>query len=586
MDINYEKKTVIIFGNSVKMDTLVNKCAQLSGEQVYHFFSNRGILLPRRINCLAMISVLNDKIKMLHSNSLNRDYFVRLQYYRGFSEVQLFNLFSKICDSKDFKQYRINLFKLIILNFVGLNLSDGELNYLRNLKKTKMEKFEDYFTFISSGSLEQDNTFDGQDIDVLNEYLGYTASAQEIYDLAEKYGVALPQRLKKNEMFDFIIYYMKEEGTYSETIEDELKPMSLTALGNFAKANGIPMQSNMNKQNLITYLFYILSQCEIQTTSVKRLEIPEEYVPLEFGVDLDVVNVFQNGEIKKVIYYEGHEKDEEQFWANVAAERGTDEDNAPIDREEAVSENIPAEASKDNETDENTNSVAEEPVEETEEVAADESAEETEEVATEEPALEAVKESAEEEIEEIEEAIEEPVEEEIEEIEEAVEEPAEEEIEEIEETIEEPVEEEIEEIEEVIEEPVEEEIEEIEEAIEEPVEEEIEEIEETMEESAEEEIEEIEETIEEPAEEETEEYLMGAIDDLIRDNAIEEVEDSKAAEVSDDDSNNIKDVRVNDQFGSEKFLKQSKGPGKLIALSACAVIALAIVIYCMVVLMK
>ena len=523
MDINYDKNTVIIFGKSVKMDVLINKYSQLSGEQVYHFFTNRGIFLPRRINCLAMVSVLNNRIKMLHSNSLNKDHFVRLQYYRGFTEVQLFNLFNKICGPEEFKQYRINLFRLIILNFVGLNLNDGELNYLRNLKKTKMESFEDYFTFVSSGCLEQDHTFDGQDIDVLNEYIGYTASAQEIYELAEKYGINLPQRLKKQEMLDFVIYYLKAKNLYKESIEEELNGMSLAALEEYAKNNDINMQANMNKQQLITYLFYILDQCEIQTTSVKRLEIPEEYIPLEFGVDLDVVNIFQNGDIQKVIYYEGHEADEDAFWASVEAERVAELTKLALQNEVAAGVRSPEElnqASNDEPTPEQLQ-------------AEQEMAEQLD--------------NADQTIDTIQEKV----------IDEA------------------PIQEET--VEEIVEEVQEEITEEVVEEVQEELTEEV--VEETQEEPT-------EEVVEEEATDEVSEEDENVIDELIQENAIEEIVEEPEEVFFEDDGMDLRDVRKNEQYGSNIFEKQSKGPGKIIALSACALVALAIIIYCAVVLLK
>ncbi|MCR5231192.1 MAG: hypothetical protein K6B64_00925, partial [Acholeplasmatales bacterium] len=85
MEINYAKNQITLYGKVCKLDTLIKKLSSLSGEQMYHFLIDRTTQLPRRINCLAMISVLNNKIKFLHSNSLPKDYFAKLQYYASFS---------------------------------------------------------------------------------------------------------------------------------------------------------------------------------------------------------------------------------------------------------------------------------------------------------------------------------------------------------------------------------------------------------------------------------------------------------------------------------------------------------------------
>lgn len=325
MDINFEKGTVILFGKSTKLETLIKKFTQLSGEQVYHFLINRGIQLPRRINCMALISVLNKRIKKLNSNSLSKDYFTRLQYYKSFSEQQLFSLFTKICnDDNAFDEYRYNLFELILTNFVALDLNDGELVYVKNLKKQTTEPFPQYFNYVSGACLEQTTTFDGQDVEVLKETLVNSASNQEIFDIAGKYGIDLPQRLKKEEYEEFIYDYMQKNGTYNDEIAEELKQMNITQLTTFCNRVNIPMHPNMNKDEMVLYLFYFLDKCTMDYTSVKRIETPKKYEPLEFTVNLRVVSNFGRVEAQKVIFYdESQDSDEEDV--NLAL-NPTDED--------------------------------------------------------------------------------------------------------------------------------------------------------------------------------------------------------------------------------------------------------------------
>lgn len=309
MEINYSKNQIILYGKVCKLDTLINKLSSLSGEQVYHFLIDRTTQLPRRMNSMAMISVLNTKIKFLHSNSLPKDAFVKLQYYSSYSEQQLFNLFTRICDDSDFQAYRKNLFSLIIDNYQQLNLNDGELMYLKNLNKQATGSFPDYFNYITGACLEQSNTFDGQDITVLKNNLQYSASNQDVFDLAGKYGVPLPTRLKKEEYLEFIFDWLKRKGTYSESVANELNEMNITQISTYARRTGIPMQPNMSKTELITYLFYFLDQCEIPTTTLEEIHSSPKYEPLEFRVDLGAIDSFGNSEPKRVIYYAGDNED-------------------------------------------------------------------------------------------------------------------------------------------------------------------------------------------------------------------------------------------------------------------------------------
>ena len=355
MDINFEKETVTLFGKAGKLDTLIRKFTMLSGEQVYHFLVNRGIQFPRRMNCLALMSVLNRRIKFLNSNSLSKDYFTRLKYYSSFTEQQLFNLFCKICnDDNSFYAYRYNLFKLLLTNFVAMDFNDGELTYVKNLKKANIESFEQYFNYISGAGVEQEGTFDGQDLDVIKENLEFSASNQEVFDIASKYGIEIPQKLKKEDLLGFIVWWMQNDNSYNDQIGEELNQMTLQQLSTFAERTNIPMSANLSKKQAITYLFYILSMSEIETTSIKRIEVPEEYLPLEFTVDLTKVSVFKNSEPKKIIHYKGEENDNEEFNQVLIEEKEAEEE------EEALEEAAQKEAEEKQKAEEEARLKAEE----------------------------------------------------------------------------------------------------------------------------------------------------------------------------------------------------------------------------------
>ncbi len=372
MELNYSKNQIILYGKVCKLDTLINKLSSLSGEQVYHFLIDRTTQLPRRMNCMALISVLNNRIKFLHSNSMPKDAFIKLQYYSSYSEQQLFMLFQKICTEEDFVSYRKNLFSLIIDNYQQLNLNDGELMYLKNLNKQPIGSFPDYFNYITGACLEQPNTFDGQDIDVLKSNLQYSASNQDIFDLALKYGVPLPTRLKREEYLEFIFDYLKRKGNYSEVVANDLNAMNITQISTYARRTGIPMQPNMSKTELITYLFYFLGLCEIPTTSMDEIKSSPKYEPLEFRVDLQAIDSFGKGEPKRVIYYAGDHEDT-SIMADVIKEASLrleekeeeiEEHDNPEPVDEAIEESIQAS-----------------PVEKTEETLEEEKEEKLEEVA-------------------------------------------------------------------------------------------------------------------------------------------------------------------------------------------------------------
>ena len=121
--------------------------------------------------------------------------------------------------------------------------------------------------------------------------------------------------------------------------------MNITQMSTYARRMAIPMQPNMSKQELITYLFYFLEQCEIPTTSAGEVTFDSRYQPLEFRVDLSAIDSFNNSTAKKVIYYAGDHDDESQMKSIIDSENNpkqviteADLEDTPVVREEVKPE--------------------------------------------------------------------------------------------------------------------------------------------------------------------------------------------------------------------------------------------------------
>ena len=160
---------------------------------------------------------------------------------------------------------------------------------------------------------------------------------------------------------------MKKNNTYNEEINEELQGMTISQLTTYARRTAIPMQPSMSKSELITYMFYFIEQCEIEQTSVRRIELPEEFNPLEFTVDLTAVTTFKDSDSKKVIHYENDSDDKDAFLEILRKAQEEEEDEIEEEIEEEVKPSLeeakPNEitlASNDNNVDnENDNEVVE-----------------------------------------------------------------------------------------------------------------------------------------------------------------------------------------------------------------------------------
>ncbi|MDE5715256.1 MAG: hypothetical protein K2I42_03895, partial [Anaeroplasmataceae bacterium] len=154
MEYIEDKGIVVIFSKRMGIETLTSKLALLNGEQMKKFFQDREIKIPRKINAMALTSALNERIKTLDSHSLTKDAFSQLENYSNFTEFQLQNLFEKIGTNEDFYIYRKNLWQILIKNHVGINLLDGEVTRLLNMKKNPLVTFVHYSKCLSEVTLD------------------------------------------------------------------------------------------------------------------------------------------------------------------------------------------------------------------------------------------------------------------------------------------------------------------------------------------------------------------------------------------------------------------------------------------------
>ena len=358
MEFDLNKQTLTIYGKTERLSVLANRLQALSGKQTYEFLSQRSVFLPRKINVLALRSVLNERIKTLHASELPKEYYAILENYRNFSEYQLFNLFATICDNKDdFKAYRLNLWKLILINYEALNLTDGEINYLKNISKLQTERLEKYFQYITSSAREMENTFDGLDKDALKIGLFASASEEDVIDIASKYGIDLPLEYDLDSFKAALKEYLAAYNKLTMELDSYIDKANDMTLENFAIKNKIPLSFKMDRDKLINYLFFILSIAEMNLTDVKEIIEPEAYKPLEFSVNLD--GAFDGDtpiDSVRIIIYDGCENDglfvpaeEEHEEAREYEEVSEEPEEVALEVQEEVQEEPETEATQDEE---------------------------------------------------------------------------------------------------------------------------------------------------------------------------------------------------------------------------------------------
>ena len=348
MIFSQDKKSVTIADSVFSTEEAVTRLAALSAKQIKSFFAQIKPL-PRRIHCLALVSVLNERIKTLNSFSLSKDAFTKLQQYSQYTEYLLQTLFVKIAQEGDFLKYRRCFWRLVLENASLIGLLDGQLAYLLQEESQEMESFEIYSMAIASVSLDFEAEFDGQPVSSLPTTLKMLYSAEEIHELSEKYGITLPRRLKKETYLEIIKQMLVQKRRWTKTTEEQLNNLTVAQLDVFCMEQKLNLCASLKKEALMElFLFYLKQQ---QMDHLKPFSLwTDDITPLVFEVDLQKIAPFGRGEPQPIIHYEENmqpETDSVDFVSgNEPAEEITEASN-----ETALSEETESEADESNKVD-------------------------------------------------------------------------------------------------------------------------------------------------------------------------------------------------------------------------------------------
>lgn len=385
-------ENIIVFSNKSSdlnevLDTLVAK----DSKKVAAFLVEKTSL-PREIRINALRLVLNDYVKMAKELVLSDEFMYRLNWYPKFSEFQLVNFWNVLVsnnsevfdETKEAVRFKRTFYLLLLKNADAVGFSDSELDELLALEtpESTIESFQEFMNESDGAFYDYECNFDGMSYEDFKTTLKKCSTVADIRNIAAKYDINVPKRLKKDELVALVLEGLRRQGKADENTEAQLKKMSAISLQRYAKVNGVKASTEMKKDDIIEF---IMNRIESSSKAVRKPRIELLSLPEleEFQFSKDYLREVQIVD------------DEEDVQEAPVVEEAPAVEEAPVQEEPAVEET---------------------PVQE--EVVVEETPVQ-EEVVAEEPALEEV----------VEEVVEEPV------VEEEVSEPVEEEI--VEEVVEE-----------------------------------------------------------------------------------------------------------------------------------------------------
>ena len=277
MKVKREQNIVEYGSKAVKLDALLAQLAAKDSKAVAKFLVEKTSL-PRELRTNALRLVLNDYVKMAKALDLTDEFMYRLNWYEKFSEYQIVNFRNILAtknavmfnEKKEVIRFKETFYLLLLINSAAVGFSDNELNELLALPKDSEETFTEFLNESNDAFYDFEFNFDGLSYEDFKAVLKKSSTVADIRNIAAKYGINVPKRLKKEEFVALVAEGLRRQGKYDETTEEKLRKMSAISLQRFAKTNGINASTEMKKDDIIDY---IMNRIESAPKSVRKPRI-------------------------------------------------------------------------------------------------------------------------------------------------------------------------------------------------------------------------------------------------------------------------------------------------------------------------
>ncbi|MDX9691542.1 MAG: hypothetical protein RBT45_03740 [Acholeplasmataceae bacterium] len=258
------KDSVITVGNKeLQIDDVLKTLIFLPSNQVKKYFTELGLTIPREIRMFVLREILRERVietrksRLTLADELN----YRLSWFTEFTETQLENLIPFYDDRRLEKDYLEELWTDILSYMVDKQVSPKDVKKLIDLSIAhvravglELPDMKTYNRNIKEIFFDSYGRIDGLAPSKFRPVLYKSSTLTEIRDLGSKYDVDVPRRLKKSELADIIIKELKDRGKHTDTLEQEVRGMSVIIMQRFAIDNDIKASTELKKEEIIEYI--------------------------------------------------------------------------------------------------------------------------------------------------------------------------------------------------------------------------------------------------------------------------------------------------------------------------------------------
>ena len=285
MKLKVDENVLVVSNKTMDLNEVLDTLASKDSKKVAAYLVEHASL-PREMRMFALRLVLNDYVKMAKDLVLSDEFMYRLNWYEKFSETQLVKFWnvletsnSEVFNAADEAvRFKKTFYLLLLKNAAVVEFTDKELEELLNLEtpESTLESFNEFMNESDGAFFDYECNFDGMSYEDFKTTLKKCSTVADIRNIASKYDINVPKRLKKEELVAIVLEGLRRQGKADENTEAQLKKMSAITLQRHAKVNGIKASTEMKKDDIIDF---IMNRLESSSKAVRKPRIQLESLP-------------------------------------------------------------------------------------------------------------------------------------------------------------------------------------------------------------------------------------------------------------------------------------------------------------------
>ena len=285
MKLKIEENILVVSHKVRDLNKVLEKLISKDSKKVAAYLVE-NTSLPREIRINALRLVLNDYVKMAKDLVLSDEFMYRLNWYEKFSEYQLVNFWNVLATSNanvfdaesEAVRFKRTFYLLLLMNANEVGLQDKHVDDMMKLKtpESTIESFAEFMSESDGAFYDYEYNFDGMSYEDFKTTLKRCSTVADIRNIAAKYDINVPKRLKKEELVALVMDGLRRQGKVDENTEAQLKKMSAISLQRFAKVNGIKASTEMKKDDIIEF---IMNRIDTSSKAVRKPRIQLATLP-------------------------------------------------------------------------------------------------------------------------------------------------------------------------------------------------------------------------------------------------------------------------------------------------------------------